>query len=108
MEIFITILASVAASMLAFILQGFVKENRKLREEKNKIDADRNAALENGVRQLLSTHLEELYEKYNNSPTISRRSYDRCQKLHAAYKGLNGNGTFDRMMEELEEKHIVN
>ena len=107
MEYFITILVSLVSGVLVFILQSVIRENRELKHQKDADTETRERALENGVRQLLSVRLEELYDQYADSETIPRRAYDRWMKLHSAYKGLHGNGTFDHMKEELEEKHIV-
>lgn len=104
----LTIATSVASAMLVFMLQSVIKENAKLKREKEEKMSQKEDAIVNGVRQLLSVRLEEIYDQYANSNTISRRAYDRWMKLHAAYKGLNGNGTFDHMKIELQEKHIVN
>lgn len=103
----ITITVSVVSAMLVFILQGVMRENHRLKTEKDKEKETQATALENGVRQLLSVRLEELYDQYAESETIPRRAFSRWMKLHDAYKGLHGNGTFDHMKEELEEKHIT-
>lgn len=107
MEYLITILISLVSGVLVFIVQSLIRENRELKRKKDKETEDRERALENGVRQLLSVRLEELYDQYADSETIPRRAYDRWMKLHSAYKGLHGNGTFDHMKEEIEEKHIA-
>jgi hypothetical protein len=103
----ITILVTIVSGVLVFILQTVIRENRDLKRKKDEETVTREKALENGVRQLLSVQLEELYDQFAESDTIFRRAYDRWMKLHAAYKGLHGNGTFDHMKEEIEEKHIV-
>lgn len=107
LPIVISIMTSVASAMLVFILQSVVRENRALKKEKDEESATREKALETGVRQLLSVRLEEIYDRYAESETIPHRVYDRWMKLHSAYKGLHGNGTFDHMKTELEGKHIV-
>ena len=108
MDYLITIVISLISGVLVFILQSVIRENRDLKRKKDTETEEREKALENGVRQLLSVRLEEIYDIYANSESIPRRAYDRWMKLHAAYKGLRGNGTFDHMKIELEEKHIVN
>lgn len=108
MEYILTIIIGVVTAMLSFILQSVVKENRELKHKQTAEEQCRGVALENGVRQLLSVRLEEIYDMYSDSETIPRRAYDRWMKLHSAYKGLNGNGTFDHMKQELNEKHIIN
>lgn len=107
MEYLITILVSIVSGVLVFILQSVIRENRDLKKKKDDEMDNREKALENGVRQLLSVRLEELYDQYADSDCIPRRAYDRWMKLHAAYKGLHGNGTFDHMKEEIANKHIV-
>lgn len=103
----ITIAVSVVTGILGFILQHYVKENIELKKEKALREQQRESALETGVRQLLSVRLEEMYDRYAESPTIPRRAYTRWMKLHDAYKGLHGNGTFDHMKAELAEKHVI-
>ena len=111
----ITIICSVISAMLAFILQSQIKENRRLakekEEERSKAEEEhlkRGEALEEGVKQLLSVKLEEIYDRYSDKDTIPSRAYSRWKKIHKAYKGLNGNGTFDHMNEEMDKKHIDN
>lgn len=108
MDYLITILVSVVSAVLVFILQSVIRENRELKKKKDVEADEERKAIQNGVRQLLSVVLEEMYDRYADSDTIPRRAYDRWMKLHNAYKGLRGNGTFDHMKEEIEEKHIVN
>jgi hypothetical protein len=108
MDYIITILISIVSGVLVFILQQVVRENRDLKRKKDAETELETVALRNGMRQLLSDRLEELYDQYCEVDTIPRRAYDRWMKLHAAYKGLRGNGTIDRMKEEIETKHITN
>lgn len=108
MDYLITILITIVSGVLVFILQSVIRENRELKRKKDVETQERESALENGVRQLLCVRLEEIYDQYAESEYIPRRTYDRWMKLHAAYKGLHGNGTFNHMKEELEEKHIIN
>lgn len=103
----VAIVSSIVSGVLVFILQTFIKENRALKKEKEEKEKKRESALENGVRQLLSVRLEEMYDLYAESDEIPRRAYSRWMKLHKAYKGLGGNGTFDHMKEEMQEKHIT-
>lgn len=107
MAYILTGIVSLITAMLAFILQSVIRENKELKRKKDEAENRRETAIETGVRQLLSVRLEEIYDQYSDSPTIPRRAYDRWMKLHSAYKGLHGNGTFDHMKTELEEKHII-
>jgi hypothetical protein len=103
----ITFLITVISGVLVFMLQQEIRENRALKKEKADAECAWRTAVEDGLRQLLSVQLEEMYDKYAESDTIPRRAYSRWMKIHAAYKKLRGNGTFDHMHDELEEKHIV-
>lgn len=107
LSIIVGIVSSVVSAVLIFVLQAQIKENRALRKEREKQEAKRESALENGVRQLLSVRLEEMYDKYADEETIPKRAYSRWMKLHAAYKDLNGNGTFDHMKQEMSAKHLA-
>lgn len=107
LSIIVGFISSVVSAVLIFVLQSQLKENRAMRKEREKNEAKRESALENGVRQLLSVRLEEMYDKYADEETIPRRAYGRWMKLHRAYKDLNGNGTFDHMNQEMLNKHIA-
>ena len=108
MEYVLTGIISVITTVLAFVLKSVIKENIELKRKHSEDTENENKAIQNGVRQLLSVRLEEIYDQYADSDTIPRRAYDRWMKLHNAYKGLHGNGTFDHMKEEIEAKHIIN
>ena len=115
MEYVISIVCSVVSATLVFLLQSQIKENRRLAREKElelsnaeEERVKRDNALEEGVRQLLSVELEELYDKHSDKEKVLTKINSHCKKLHKAYKGLNGNGTFKHMDEEMEKKHIDN
>lgn len=105
--IIISVVSTVISGVLVFMLQQSIRENRALKKEKEEASVTWRTAVEDGLRQLLSVKLEELYDKYAESDTIPRRVYTRWMKIHAAYKKLHGNGTFDHMHAELDEKHII-
>ena len=107
MEYIISIAVSVVATVLGFMLKSAWGEIRTMRKEKEARDTERETALETGVRQLLSVRLEEMYDQYAEVDKIPRRVYSRWMKLHSAYKGLHGNGTFDHMKQEMDEKHLL-
>lgn len=107
LSVIVGFVSTVISAVLIFVLQSQIKENRELRKAREKQEAIRETALENGVRQLLSVRLEEMYDKYAEEDTIPRRAYGRWMKLHRAYKDLNGNGTFDHMNQEMLNKHIA-
>ena len=115
MPYILTVLASVASAMLAFILQSVIKENHAMKKEREKelkqrekTLADREKALENGVVCLLRTKLIEYHSKYTKLDKISSHAYENWGLMYDAYKSLGGNGMIDHMKEEIEELHIKN
>lgn len=106
MSYVLTILASVASAILAFILQSVIKENRQLKHEKEKQITERETALENGVVCLLRVKLIEYHSKYTSNEEISSHGLENWLLMYQAYKTLGGNGMVDHMKEEIEELHI--
>jgi hypothetical protein len=92
--------------MLIFLLQSFVRENRELKQEKERKQAEREDALENGVVCLLRVKLIEYHGKYTNRNEISSNGYENWNLMFNAYKKLGGNGMIDHMKKEIEELHI--
>jgi hypothetical protein len=109
----ITGLVSFTVAMLAFILQGVIKENKRLKtEEEQKTrklqeeQAARMQALEDGVCCLLRKELIDDHEKWMARGHITPKALENGLAMYAAYKGLGGNGMIDHMKEEIEELHI--
>jgi len=103
-----TILASIVSAMLVFILQSVLKENKKLKQEKEQQAEAREKALENGVVCLLRVKLIEYHTKFMDQGNISTHGLQNWLKMHEAYKALGGNGMIDHMKIEIEELHIEN
>ena len=97
-------IGSFIVGVLVFMLTSTMKENRKLRQEKEKQEADRNNALENGVRCLLRAKLIEYHAKYTALGYISSHGLENGNLMYNAYKALGGNGLLDQMNEEI--KHL--
>lgn len=106
MDYVITGLVSLAVAMLAFILQAVIKENNKLKREKDEKQEKRDTALENGVVCLLRVKLIEYHAKYMNLEHISTHGLQNWLLMYDAYKTLGGNGMVDHMKEEIERLHI--
>ena len=102
----ITIATSVVSAMLVFLLQYFIRENIRLKREKEKADKDREQALENGVVCLLRVKLIEYHAKYMELGHISSHAFENWMLMYKAYKALGGNGMIDHMKAEIEELHI--
>lgn len=104
----LTFVTSVASAMLVFILQSVIKENSKLKQEKEEIHAQREKALENGVVCLLRVKLIEYHTKYVEMGYITTHGLQNWMKMYDAYKALGGNGMIDHMKAEIEALHIEN
>ena len=106
MAYIITIMTSVASAMLVFVLQGIIRENNRLKREKEQTLEEREKALENGVVCLLRVKLIEYHSKYMELGYITAQAYEIWMLMYKAYRGLNGNGMIEHMKEEIDELHI--
>ena len=106
MTSFITILTSVASAMLVFLLQSVIKENHRLKQEKEEKEAARSSAIEEGIVCLLRVKLIELHTEHMREGIISAQAYQNWMLMYKAYKALGGNGMIDHMKAEIEELPI--
>ena len=104
----LTIFTSVASAMLVFILQSVIKENRKLKREKEEQTSQREKALSDGVLCLLRAKMIEYHSKYMDRGKITPHGIQSWLQMYKAYKALGGNGMIDHMKVEIEELHIEN
>lgn len=96
-------IVSVAVAMLTFTLQSILKENRKLKKEKEeKLEAEENA-LKEGVLCLLRDGLIKAHEKYMGQESITLHGYENWKMMYNAYHNLGGNGMIDHMKEDIDE-----
>lgn len=109
-QIILSGVVSIVGGVLIFLIQGLIRENRKLRLEKNKEENAKNIAIIVGLQCLLRSKLIELYYKYVNEDMITRTDYENWDMMYKAYKDLGGNGVVSHMEEEIEhmkiKKHI--
>lgn len=96
-------LVSLAAAMLAFILQGTLKENRRLKQEKEKKQEAEENALKEGVLCLLRSELIKYHAKYMEEGSITMHGYQNWMLMYKAYKALGGNGMIDHMWQDIED-----
>lgn len=101
-------LVSLAVAMLTFILQSVIRENKKLKHEKDARNTQRETALENGVVCLLRVKLIEYHTKYMELGYISSHGLQNWLLMYDAYHSLGGNGMIVHMKEEIERLHIEN
>ena len=109
----ITGIVSFAVAMLAYILQGVMKENKRLKEEQERKNQEeklyqeqRMAALEDGVVCLLRKELIADHEKWMGRGYITPKSLENGLLMYEAYKKLGGNGMIDHMKDEIESLPI--
>lgn len=106
METVVSILASITSGILLMILQTFIKENRKLRNDKKTLEANHETALSNGVVCLLRIALIDYHDKYMTEKSIPTYAYENYMMMYHAYKALGGNGMIEHMKDEIEELKI--
>lgn len=89
MEVIIAIVTSMLASsgLWAFINTKFNKKS----------------TLEEGVKALLHDRIYSECEKRIGSDAISRDDYENLQYLYRPYRALGGNGTCERLMNEINK-----
>lgn len=89
--------------MLAFMLQQAMKENKKLKQEREAQKTQHEKALEDGVVCILRKHLMDEHEYWMNKQYITPTALESGILMYKAYKGLGGNGMIDHMDEEIRE-----
>lgn len=104
--IIVTILTSVASAMLVFILQSVIKENRALKQEKEKSTAQQDKAIREGIVCLLRIQLIEYHAKYTEKGSITTHAFQNWSDAYQAYHDLGGNGMIDHLKEEIDELHV--
>lgn len=102
-EIILTGVVSVVATVLAFILKGVIRENHRLKKEKSDTEKATLEALKNGVRCLLRSKLMELHDIYVEAKRLTPTEYENWTRMYASYRALGGNGMITHMAEDIEE-----
>lgn len=108
MEYVFSAVASLAVAILAFLLQQKIKDNKQLKEEKEKLENQESNAVKNGILALLRVQLIEYHGKYTERMEISTHGYENWCLMYSAYVALGGNGMIVHMNEEIEDLHIKN
>ena len=106
-NILFSIISTVVSAILVFILQGVIRENRRLKKERHDHEASERLSIAKGLRGILKKELKEIYVKYENSTTIPADDYETWNDMFESYEGLHGNGTFKLMDKEMKKKHII-
>jgi hypothetical protein len=106
MSYIISFVSSIVSAMLLFLLQSYIKENRKLKRENEEKRSKRDTALEDGVVCILRKHLMDEHETWVAKGFITPKALESGLLMYKAYKALGGNGMIDHMEEEIQELPI--
>lgn len=106
MTTILAIISSVASAMLVFLLQSSIRENRKLKKEKEEARSKHEAAIENGMVCVLRKHLMDEHEIWTERGYITSHALENGLAMYRAYKDLGGNGMIDHMEDEIQELPI--
>lgn len=102
-ELIISGIVSVIATVLAFLLKNAIQENHKLKQERTEEDKKTSDALKGGVKCLLRSKLMEYHEIYVDRKHISPDEYENWTSMYDSYHDLGGNGMITHMAEDIEE-----
>lgn len=105
-SIVLSISTSLISGMLLFFLQSVVKENRRLKHEKDDARDKRDKAMQNGMVCVLRKHLMDEHETWMTKGYITSHALENGIAMYRAYKDLGGNGMIDHMDEEIRELPI--
>lgn len=107
MEYAISIGLSVISSVLAFMLNNSIKENKSLRDEKKKEVDTRNNAIQEAILCLLRDKLIHLHDRYVAEGHIPSYAYENWCKMYKVYTALGGNGLIVGMNDDIMELPII-
>jgi hypothetical protein len=107
MEYVISIGLSVISSVLAFMLNNSIKDNKELREAKEKEANTRDNAITEAILCLLRVKLIEYHDKYISEGHIPSYAYENWAKMYKVYIALGGNGLIKGMDVEIEKLPII-
>lgn len=98
----VAIATSVISAMLVFILQSVIRENVRLKKEKDEKQSKHDTAIENGVVCILRKHLMDEHEIWVAKGYITSHALESGLLMYKAYKDLGGNGMIDHMEDEIQ------
>jgi DNA mismatch repair ATPase MutS len=100
------IITSIVSGILVFLLQNTIKENKKLRREREEIQRKYDTAMRNGMVCVLRKHLMDDHELWISKGYITSHALENGLAMYRAYKDLGGNGMIDHMEEEIQQLPI--
>lgn len=105
-SVLISIITTLTAGVLLFVLQQKIKENNDLKREKEIQKTQHETAIENGMVCILRKHLMDEHEKWTKLEYITSHALENGLAMYKAYKMLGGNGMIDHMEEEIQQLPI--
>ena len=104
--IIFTIASGVITGILVYLLQSMIKENRRLKTEKEEARSKHETAMENGMVCVLRKHLMDEHDIWTAKGYITSHALENGLAMYRAYKDLGGNGMIDHMEDEIQELPI--
>lgn len=101
-SVIVSIVSSVVSAMLIFVLQSVIRENNRLKREKEAARTKHEAAIENGMVCVLRKHLMDEHDISMARGYITSHALENGLAMYKAYKDLGGNGMIDHMEEEIQ------
>lgn len=102
----ISVFTSVLSGILLFVIQRLVTENRKIKEDHRKKEAEHSRSIADGLVCLLRVQLIVYHEKYTSEGSISIHARENWSTMYKAYTGLGGNGMIEGMDREISDLPI--
>lgn len=96
----------IVSAMLVFMLQSSMKENKKLKRDKEEAQSKHDTAMRNGMVCVLRKHLMDEHEIWTVKGYITSHALENGIAMYRAYKDLGGNGMIDHMEEEIQNLPI--
>lgn len=101
MEYIITIVTSVVAAVLAFIVKSLMNDNKRLRQSRREVNEKKETSIQEGLTSLLRVQLIEYHERYMEKGSMPSYAYENWEKMFKAYRGLGGNGMLLQMNKDI-------
>ena len=101
-----TIIVTVVAGVLLYVLQLKIKENNDLKREKEERKTQHELAIETGILCILRKHLMDEHEYWMRKGYITPTALESGVAMYKAYKLLGGNGMIDHMDEDIRSLPI--
>lgn len=95
-------IASLVSGVLVFLLQNSIRENARLRREKEETQKKYDSAMRSGMVCVLRKHLMDDHELWTAKGYITSHALENGLAMYKAYKDLGGNGMIDHMEEEIQ------